>query len=143
MALQQLPDLILCDVMMPEKDGIEVTRILKTHELTSHIPIVLLTAKGDSSSKVKGLESTADDYVVKPFDRKELMARISTLLINRRKIRNKFSNTFITKADDLDVPSLDKQFLNKVLGLMEEHLADDTFTAVSYTHLTLPTILRV
>ncbi|MFH6985486.1 hybrid sensor histidine kinase/response regulator transcription factor [Marinoscillum luteum] len=127
-ALQQLPDLILCDVMMPEKDGIEVTRILKTHELTSHIPIVLLTAKGDSSSKVKGLESTADDYVVKPFDRKELMARISTLLINRRKIQNKFSNTFITKADDLDVPSLDKQFLNKVLGLMEEHLADDTFT---------------
>ncbi|MEQ8582372.1 MAG: response regulator [Marinoscillum sp.] len=128
LALQELPDLILCDVMMPEKDGIEVTRTLKTHELTNHIPVILLTAKGDPSSKVQGLEAAADDYVVKPFDRKELMARISTLLINRRKIRNKFSGTFITKADDLDVPSLDKQFLNKVLSLMEEHLAQETFT---------------
>lgn len=82
--LSSHPDLILLDLMMPGMDGIEVCRILKDENFTSHIPIIMLTAKGDVDEKIEGIETGADDYVTKPFDLGELRARIKMILRRSR-----------------------------------------------------------
>lgn len=127
-ALKEIPSLIVCDVMMPVKDGFEVASTLKSNELTSHIPIILLTAKADKDSMLKGLGTAADDYVMKPFDRDELLARISTLLNNRKKLRERFFAKMSINPEDVEVSSMDQQFIKKVLQIIETYLADDSFT---------------
>ena len=87
-ALKYLPDIIISDVMMPEKDGIEMTRELRADMTTSHIPIILLTAKTTIESKLEGLEYGADDYITKPFSATYLQARVENLLMQRKKLQN-------------------------------------------------------
>jgi len=84
-ARSQLPDLILLDLMLPEMDGFEVCKILKNDPKTMHIPIVMLTAKGEESDIVTGLELGAEDYVIKPFSQRVLIARIRTILRRKKK----------------------------------------------------------
>jgi CheY-like chemotaxis protein len=91
-ALETVPDLIISDVMMPEKDGFEVVETLKNDERTSHIPIILLTAKADVESRIKGLRRGADAYLSKPFHQNELLATLENLLEIRRKLQAKYSN---------------------------------------------------
>jgi len=90
-ALEIVPDIIISDVMMPEKDGFEVCETLKNDERTSHIPIVLLTAKADVESRVAGLRRGADDYLQKPFERRELLATLTNLLEIRKKLQKTWS----------------------------------------------------
>ena len=90
-AVETIPDLIITDVMMPIKDGLEVCQTLKNDERTSHIPIVMLTAKADMNSKVAGLETGADAYLSKPFYPKELSVRIEQLIENRQRLQAKYS----------------------------------------------------
>ncbi|MFK7775176.1 MAG: ATP-binding protein, partial [Saprospiraceae bacterium] len=90
-ALETIPDLIISDVMMPEKDGFEVCDILKNDEKTSHIPLVLLTAKADSTSKIAGLKRGADAYLSKPFDKEELLVRLELLVERQKKMATYFS----------------------------------------------------
>jgi len=90
-ALENVPDIIISDVMMPEKDGFEVCEALKNDERTSHIPIVLLTAKADVESRIAGLKRGADDYLKKPFNQQELLA----VLANRLEIRKKLQNRYL------------------------------------------------
>jgi two-component system phosphate regulon response regulator PhoB len=85
MAGQFQPDLIVLDLMLPGIDGLEVTRYLKNHDKTAHIPIVMLTAKGEESDIVTGLEMGANDYISKPFSPKVLIARIRAILRRRKK----------------------------------------------------------
>ena len=85
-AFHLIPDIIISDIMMPEKDGFELVQTLKQDQLTSHIPIVLLTAKAAISDKVTGLQYGADDYIMKPFDKKELLARIENLIKSRQQL---------------------------------------------------------
>ncbi|MDZ7606436.1 MAG: response regulator [Cyclobacteriaceae bacterium] len=88
-ALDRIPDLIISDVMMPKKDGYEVCSILKNDVRTSHIPIILLTAKSDFEDKIAGLSTKADDYVTKPFVPRELLVRIDNLIESQETTKGK------------------------------------------------------
>lgn len=97
-----LPDLIILDLMLPEMDGLEVCRILKKDERTSSVPIIMLTAKGTETDKVVGLELGADDYMVKPFSPRELIARVKAVL---RRVEAKSEKAKVIKVDDLVIDS--------------------------------------
>jgi AraC-like DNA-binding protein len=115
-------------LMMPGVDGFEVCAQLKQNEKTSHIPIVMLTAKADKESKIKGLETAADDYLTKPFDQKELIVRLRNLLESRRQLMHKYSQQTILKPQEIAVSSIDKVFLEKVISAVNTHLADEGFS---------------
>ena len=130
-AEQIIPDLIISDVMMPKMDGNELTRILKNDEKTSHIPIILLTAKAEQESKLEGLETGADDYLTKPFDTKELQIRIKNLISIRRKLQERYSKADfvpVKKAEEKKLSSLDEQFMSKVIEVIENHLSEEEFS---------------
>ena len=141
-AIELVPDLILSDVMMPEKDGFEVVETLKADERTSHIPIVLLTAKADVDSKIIGLRQGADAYLSKPFHKEELLATLAMMLENRRRMQAHFStgSTFIPQAAPaqtapeqatvVEVEQIIQQedvFVQKLRSIMEEHYTDGSF----------------
>jgi len=123
-SLKYMPDLIVSDVMMPKMDGFELCKKLKTDERTSHIPVILLTAKASGQDKIEGLEIGADDYLMKPFDAEELKARIKNLIEQRRKLRERFHREIGIKPKDIATTSMDQQFLQKVINIVEKHISD-------------------
>lgn len=126
-AFDIIPDLIISDVMMPMKDGFEVCAELKNDEKTSHIPIILLTAKSDSEDKIEGLMTAADDYVTKPFVPKELQARIQNLIDSRKRLIEKYKSEGILKPKDVATNSIDVKFLDKIVELVEINMSDEKF----------------
>lgn len=134
LAVETVPDIIISDVMMPEKDGFEVCRELKQDEHTSHIPIILLTAKGDRASKKEGLQTGADAYLAKPFDREELFIRLQKLIEVRQKLKEKYQHVSL-----IDMPGTaiendpELQFLQKLEGVLRENLGNEDFRI--YPHL--------
>ncbi|MBD2755276.1 ATP-binding protein [Spirosoma validum] len=132
-ALKTIPDLIISDVMMPGLDGMALCERLKTDERTSHIPIILLTARADPDSKIKGLETGADDYLYKPFGLDELLVRVRNLLDSRKKLRERFSRQITLQPTELVVTSLDEQFLQKALAVTEANLANVAFDVESFS----------
>ena len=127
-ATEIIPDVIVCDVMMPGKDGFEVTKILKKQEKTSHVPIILLTAKAGVENRITGLETGADAYVPKPFSSDELHARIKNLIDGRKKLKEKYSRSLLVKPDVVAEPSMEEKFLLRVKKVVEEHLDDENFS---------------
>ncbi|MCW8805180.1 MAG: response regulator, partial [Ignavibacteriaceae bacterium] len=130
-AEQIIPDLIISDIMMPRMDGNELTRILKNDEKTSHIPIILLTAKSEQESKLEGLETGADDYLTKPFDTKELQIRINNLISTRRKLQEKYSKVdFVPekKIVEKKLNNIDEKFMAKVFEVIEKHISEEEFS---------------
>ncbi len=128
-AKEIIPDLIISDVMMPKMDGNELTRRIKTDERTSHIPVILLTAKSAQENKLEGLETGADDYLTKPFDPKELTVRITNLINLRKKLYEKFSGeNIISRKVGKKLSSIDEKFLNKSLEIVENHLPEEDFS---------------
>jgi signal transduction histidine kinase/ligand-binding sensor domain-containing protein/DNA-binding response OmpR family regulator len=125
-----IPDLIISDIMMPKMDGYEMTRKLRQDEKTSHIPIILLTSKSDKDSKLEGLGLGADDYLTKPFDTDELLARIKNLIEIRRKLQQKFGtgSVVLQKPDKAKLSSLDEQFMNRIMVVIDEHLSEEEFS---------------
>jgi YesN/AraC family two-component response regulator len=119
--------------MMPEMDGFTLCEKLKTDERTSHIPVILLTAKSSQSEQVSGLETGADIYLTKPFSTKILELNVHNLLTAREKLKEKFSQQIIalpeetTAAIPTFVNSVDKEFLNKVMQIVDEHMDDPDF----------------
>jgi ligand-binding sensor domain-containing protein/signal transduction histidine kinase/DNA-binding response OmpR family regulator len=132
LALKKVPDLIISDVMMPGKDGIELCKILKKDEKTSHIPIILLTAKSEETDKIKGLEVGADDYVLKPFSSKQLLIRIEKLIELRRNLRIRYSGKTGISPNEIAVSSTDEKFLQKVQKIVDEDLAESNFTVEEF-----------
>ena len=128
-ANELIPDLIISDIMMPKIDGNELTRRIKNDERTSHIPVILLTAKSEQESKLEGLETGADDYLTKPFDTKELQVRIKNLINIRKKLQEKFSSSGeLWKEDKKRLSQLDEKFLDKVNLIIESHLSEEDFS---------------
>jgi len=134
-AVETVPDLILSDVMMPEKDGLEVCDALKNDERTSHIPIVLLTAKADVESRIAGLRRGADAYLSKPFHKEELRLTLANLMEQRRKWQERFSTLGLVSGTSAplapELPKADVEledaFLKKIREHLEQHLADADF----------------
>ncbi len=130
-ALEIIPDFIISDVMMPQKNGFEVCQTLKTDERTSHIPIILLTAKADTESRMSGLQQGADAYLTKPFNAEELQIRIQQMIRLRQRLQTKYQRLAPAeqkgslKNTSSDAPnSLEDAFLQKLQTVIEEHLLD-------------------
>ncbi len=137
-ASEIIPDLIITDVMMPFVDGFELCRQLRHDERTSHIPIIMLTAKADIESKMEGLEKGADSYIEKPFNREELLIRIKKLLelrqnlqqyyLNKAGLNNSSAQPAITIADEISDPQIEDEFVKKVRQAIEQHVTETNFT---------------
>ncbi|RLD22504.1 MAG: hypothetical protein DRI69_01025 [Bacteroidetes bacterium] len=130
-ALEDIPDLIISDVMMPEKDGYEVCDFLKNDERTSHIPIILLTAKADSASKITGLRQGSDAYLSKPFDVTELLVRLENLNDLRRKMKEKYKGVLLQTAPEEVTKSIhpkEAAFIKKVTDILEGNYAREEFS---------------
>lgn len=129
-ALKVLPDIIISDVMMPVMDGFEVCSTLKEDTRTSHIPIILLTAKATIEDRITGLEQGADAYLVKPFEKAELMIRLDRLLEIRRRLQKKYSSALVSSQNDgKGVVNKEESFLWKVENIILEHLDDENFSS--------------
>lgn len=126
-ALKTVPDLIISDVMMPGMSGISLCEKIKGDEKTSHIPVILLTALASQTSKLEGIETGADDYIVKPFNREELTARVKNLIEQRRLLRKKYSRQLSLEPKALAITSKDERFLEKVTQVLERHLDNSAF----------------
>jgi YesN/AraC family two-component response regulator len=126
-AIELLPDLVVSDLMMPLKDGYALCDELKTNELTAHIPVILLTAKSAIEAKLKGLRTGADDYLTKPFNTEELLARMGNLVEMRRKLREYYGNQPVVQAASQGdgLSAHDREFLQKFTFLLAQHLADE------------------
>ncbi len=129
-ALEMIPDLILTDIIMPELGGVALCQELKTNEKTSHIPVIMLTARAEREDRLEGLATGADDYLIKPFDAAELKARIQNLIEQRRKLQERFGKNFSFKPGEINVSSVDEQFLGKVKSAIKAHLDDELFGVV-------------
>ncbi len=124
-----IPDLIICDIMMPKMDGLELTKILKNDEATSHIPIILLTAKSEQEIKIEGLEFGADDYLIKPFDTKELKARIKNRIELRKQLQRKYSSLeYFENEKENKLTNPDEKFMSDVMNIIEKHLPEEDFS---------------
>ncbi|OGU36963.1 MAG: hypothetical protein A2315_09230 [Ignavibacteria bacterium RIFOXYB2_FULL_35_12] len=123
-SIKQIPDLIVSDVMMPNMDGFKLCEKLKSDERTSHIPVILLTAKAALQDKVEGYEIGADDYIMKPFETSELSARILNLIKQRERLHEHFKKLGIIEFEEQKITSLDKKFLQKVFEIINQNISD-------------------
>lgn len=128
MAVNEQPSLIICDVMMPEMDGFEVTKRLKSDFQSSHIPIILLTAHSSVEHQVEGIQSGADAYIIKPFSTKYLMARIIKLIEQREKLQQKFSQEPGIGLTTICTTDKDKAFIDKVHSIIDTNLDNPDFS---------------
>jgi signal transduction histidine kinase/DNA-binding response OmpR family regulator/ligand-binding sensor domain-containing protein len=131
-ARELVPDIVISDVMMPEKDGYEVCDTLKNDERTSHIPIILLTAKADNASRIAGLRRGADAYLAKPFDLEELLVQLNMLLERQKRMIAYFSKKAITEPDtetseQKEIYTIEHGFIRKVRMIIEENFTDENF----------------
>jgi ligand-binding sensor domain-containing protein/signal transduction histidine kinase/DNA-binding response OmpR family regulator len=127
MAMEHIPDLIVSDVMMPVTDGLELCRELKTDIRTSHIPIILLTARSGNIHEVNGLKTGAEAYITKPFSINSLQLNIYNLLTLQANMRRKFSQQLTLQPSNVLIESTDEDFLNKIMTIIEANLSEEDF----------------
>ena len=133
-ALEKMPDLIISDIMMPEIDGIQLCNTLKTNELTSHIPIILLTAKVGEENEIEGIKTGADAYVTKPFKSEKLKIRVEKLIETRRQLQRHFSKT-LSINPELSLTSTESDFLKRLQNVLDEHITEPDFTSERFGKL--------
>ena len=126
-AADAIPDLVISDVMMPGTDGCALCEKLKTDPRTSHIPVILLTAKAGNESKLTGLESGADDYLTKPFNARELNIRVKNLIGQRRKLREIYRREGLLQPAAPEMPSVEQEFLRQLMAATETGIASEIF----------------
>jgi signal transduction histidine kinase/DNA-binding response OmpR family regulator len=135
-ANSKLPELILCDVMMPVMDGYEFCKKMHEHDATAHIPFIFLTAKADHESQIKGLKVGSVDYVIKPFDANELRLKIRNHLDRMQQFRSFFGKQLTIKGDIDVVDSLDERFLKKAIAVVEDHIDNHEFSVNEFSRQT-------
>jgi len=126
-AFEKVPDIIICDVMMPVKDGFEVCSTLKSDERTDHIPVILLTAKVAMKDKLTGLSCGADAYLTKPFVKAELLTRLDQLVLLRKKIMQKIDNDSLGKLLKKRAEDPETKFLQKTIKIIHEEISNHSF----------------
>ena len=127
-AINQIPDLIISDVMMPEMDGISLCNRLKKDERTNHIPVILLTARASQDNQIEGLENGADAYITKPFSIQLLELQSRNLVASRIALRQKYSRQIMLEPKHVEVSNVQEDFLNKVMAIIEENMDDPEFS---------------
>jgi len=126
-AREGVPDLIISDVMMPEMDGFTFLEKSRQDPLLCHIPIIMLTALSTDEAKFKGLETGADDYLLKPFNTRELRIRVANLIRQRERLRERFSLDQAQDLKEVTVSSMDEKFLRDIMDSIETNMADESF----------------
>ncbi|MEZ4918535.1 MAG: response regulator [Saprospiraceae bacterium] len=121
-SMELIPDLIITDIAMPLMDGYQFCEALKTNELTSHIPVIMLTAKSEQEAKLKGLQTGADAFLLKPFDTEELLIRVHKLIENRSLLRKHFSSSKALRTKPAGLGNVDQAFFDKVYQVVEENI---------------------
>ncbi|MCR8557842.1 response regulator [Mucilaginibacter sp. BJC16-A38] len=129
LGLQYIPNLVITDLMMPKVSGYEVSETLKTDQKTSHIPVIILTAKADLNSRIQGIETGADAYLAKPFEQRELLAIIENLISVREQLRLHYSTRDFWLKDTSALPSIEQDFIARVRQAVEGHLDDEGYSA--------------
>lgn len=140
-----MPDLILTDLMMPDMDGLQLCHQLKSDQLTSHIPIIMLTAKASLDSQMEGLEKGADDYITKPFHISHVKKRVENILNNYQRLKEKFARHYMLPDQPLPEDTVDKEFLENVFRILENEVKDVQFDAEGLAqklHMSLSTLRR-
>lgn len=132
-AVNLSPDLIISDIRMPVMDGIELCRKIKTDENTSHIPIILLTAKTSSDDRFEGLSIGADAYITKPFDVKIVLATVKNLIETRRQLREKYKKSLVIEASEIPITSVDEKFIKKAISIVENYISDADFSVDTFS----------
>ncbi|RLD81593.1 MAG: hypothetical protein DRJ10_06010 [Bacteroidetes bacterium] len=132
-AIEIIPDLIVTDLMMPKRDGLSLCTLLKEDQRTSHIPIIILTAKASVENKIEGLQTGADDYLEKPFKIDELRVRIENLIKQRKKLREKYSKMIGYDINDIEISDLDGQFMKNALTLVKENMLNEDWTIADFS----------
>ncbi len=127
-AFDSVPDLVICDVVIPGKNGLEITKILKTDVRTAHIPVVLLTARGDENQKIEGLKTGADAYITKPFNFQFLEQTVNTLLRNRQKSKEHYSGEVLAEAKSQATKKTDRKFITEFAAIVEKNIPNDAFS---------------
>ncbi|WP_162339645.1 hybrid sensor histidine kinase/response regulator transcription factor [Cyclobacterium salsum] len=129
LAYAHIPDIIICDVMMPGMDGFEVCATLKADKRSDHIPIIMLTALAEKEARLTGLSKGADAYLAKPFDKTELLIRLEKLLETRKRLQQKYSRRFLSSEPGYEpISSSIESFLVKVERVILEHLGEEDFS---------------
>ena len=123
-------DIIISDVMMPEMDGLELCRTLKSNLETSHIPIILLTAKNTAEDRIECYNAGADGYISKPFELKILEARINNFIMHKKNKQEEFRTNVEVNIDSLETSSIDKEFLDKVISVIKSNMSEGDFDVV-------------
>lgn len=132
-ALSVLPDLIVSDIMMPQMNGIELCRKIRNDQRTSHIPVVLLTARTAEEQKIEGFDCGANDYVTKPFNFEILQSRIRNLVAQRVAFQKNFSKRIDVRAADVQITSLDEKLIQKAIKIVEDNMADADFSVEKFS----------
>ncbi|TDD99356.1 substrate-binding domain-containing protein [Flavobacterium cellulosilyticum] len=127
MAMELIPDIVVCDLNLPEKDGFEICEALKTNMITSHIPVIILTAMDDNNTYIKSLKVGADLFLTKPFNLKILKQAIKGLLFNREKLRYFYTNNF-DKIENDSLSLIEREFLNKINLILDTKIDDSSFS---------------
>ena len=138
-------DIIISDVMMPEMDGLELCRTLKRNIETSHISILLLTAKNSVDDRIECYNAGADGYISKPFDLKVLEARINNFITNKKDKQQEFKSNVEINISTLEYPTLDEQFLKNAIEIIERYLSESEFdvnTFAEYLNMSKSSLYR-
>ncbi len=128
LATTAIPDFIVTDLMMPEVDGIQVLQEIKNDPRTSHIPVIMLTAKDTAESRTEGLEYGADGYLTKPFDIGDLTQQIKNILNSRKQLHERFRKQVITSPKEVTVTNVDEEFLQRAMDIVEDNMGNTEFS---------------